>query len=1178
MMMGALALLAVSAQAKDLYVLDFANGEQCKPNPAREWKIAADGKSIRYASASWGMVGFSLGRLPKLDGEFRISFDVREFGVADPNDDYHWGMNFTYGCGNRGHFHSRGQGFQFINSSAEGKSLPGGAGGEHRLDRKAEDPAWTHVTLDVRKSSFAIRMDGETCVQKAIALAPIASWGFYAWRVDAEFANFRIETLPPLDVKRIEKPTFTLGATEPASATGAEWVPGLRGGQALHLRAARWGETRTVAYDFREPPVSSAFGGVSCWVKYANDAPIVRFLDADGKTLGDLRIRGDYPFGFHAALEDGKHTLTFRRRIGNEALRTGSGEWVQLAFSWREDGSFRFYMNGLPYPTGCLHGQVSDDLILGNVLGRTRRIAFESTSPNQDVTVQDLKLFRRPLTNREVELDYRRTMPLDFILVDDYLPAGRAAKLKVCAAPGGTFTRPKPVRGERNLRATVDVDVRVERCERKDPWHFAFTPVEGGASSVRALKVSAPTDVEIGPMTLGVGQYRVVATFGNGYRRVLPFRVCEPAEAASSGESDERWTKGALVWEHAFGDPYREAGDRGGLEGDRYGCVVPFREEDLGRPCLITFAWPDDKTRVMGLYMFRETPDLKARNHRDRLQGGLVAGDIYRTTGRMQTSEFLFYPSTTSHWFEVRTFVDNAPGALAKMSVHRLETPWPKLKLNLPEGVPGRTFGFTDEDQTFDTNLNADFLKRDYLAITKTLLEYFDYTGQNSFHYGISRYDAGLGPVEGVVDNGGMYPYSRAANMESVRRLAGHGVEYVGEIYMDELPEVKYAHLIDGDRSDWIMLDKEGNRLRGANFAKEEVSRAYVDHFIDEAARLAACGMRKVRLELMTMSCFGSWPSLDAGYDDANFADFRAATGLAFANLPAKAAGVADYRRRFETLTGAAYRAKWLKWRAEAVTRHVARVAERLRAVAPGTEVLVEIPSDPSPEQLYEQRGVDLAALAGVEGVRLGLCRSPTSEWWHEFRRFVKKGDAKARNWEAYFSLTNAVAARIRELQGSAAVAVFHNNYFETFRASLGGKRFGAYFESMDPKPWGRNFLREFAWALAVGDVQSVVIGDQPLGTLGNEDEAREFARAFRALPAVPFGDLPGVAAACPGVVARSAKTSAGEYVYVVNTTGDEVSAPLGLGPLVDLSSGRPADGATVALRPYELRSFLKGN
>ena len=89
------------------------------------------------------------------------------------------------------------------------------------------------------------------------------------------------------------------------------------------------------------------------------------------------------------------------------------------------------------------------------------------------------------------------------------------------------------------------------------------------------------------------------------------------------------------------------------------------------------------------------------------------------------------------------------------------------------------------------------------------------------------------------------------------------------------------------------------------------------------------------------------------------------------------------------------------------------------------------------------------------------------------------------------------------------------------------------------------------------------------------EDE-RVVRRAFRALPAVPVGDLPGVAAACPGVVARSAKMSAGEYVYVVNTAGDEVSAPLGLGPLVDLSSGRPADGATVALRPYELRSFRR--
>ena len=49
-----------------------------------------------------------------------------------------------------------------------------------------------------------------------------------------------------------------------------------------------------------------------------------------------------------------------------------------------------------------------------------------------------------------------------------------------------------------------------------------------------------------------------------------------------------------------------------------------------GRPVLLEIEWPDDKPRSMGLYLYVKSDEAM---HRDRLEGGIQAGDEYPNSG-----------------------------------------------------------------------------------------------------------------------------------------------------------------------------------------------------------------------------------------------------------------------------------------------------------------------------------------------------------------------------------------------------------------------------------------------------------------------------------------------------------------------------------------------------------------
>ena len=103
--------------------------------------------------------------------------------------------------------------------------------------------------------------------------------------------------------------------------------------------------------------------------------------------------------------------------------------------------------------------------------------------------------------------------------------------------------------------------------------------------------------------------------------------------------------------------------------------------------------------------------------------------------------------------------------------------------------------------------------------------------------------------------------------------------------------------------------------------------------------------------------------------------------------------------------------------------------------------------------------------------------------------------------------------------------------------------------------------------------------GGQPIGSAGRDAELREFAAAFRALPAKPFREVPGKS---DPVCVRFLETKEGVYLYAVNRiwTNAVVKVKFGkaLGKVVLLSPKQLQTVTTgelvISLAPYQLKSY----
>jgi len=1118
----------------------------------------------------------------------KIKMKMRRTAVSAANPG-HFGVELYGGDDFKAHCYTH-DGANFIATLHQGKktiSSHGTRGTKEAFPARTDAP-WVTLELYVQPTLTELHVAGSPQGMVIAKLLPLRRLSLYGYHNDIEVKDLEWERLPKAEEASSDpQPSFQAsfdrglaaqtahGELAPAKAVNLERVPGISG---LAVRVAAPGTacTNRPQLEYAVPGLFADHGTAMFWMKsdwdgrYTGDMPMYPMLDGfDAAGLRKMSIRMTWWISFILGRTGDLKGEEMKRDSRASWYR---GDWNHVAMVWSEGGWCKAYFNGLPYqqPFGF------DGAILANLdLKSVTRLTVGSGRQAADAAFDELKIFKRPLSNGEIYDEYRRFMPVDLLLNRSVIQAGASDEVIVTAAPGGYYMHPMPA-ARPPTTGRFDIRVRIADEAGKVVAEKDFAP-----------NLTAPTDLRVPVRNLPAGTYRVRCAVGpaGGLRerlmtlfgrprpagaaqRSFELQAYQPQEAMTPVRDEIRLGNvlfaknmrdgkileagGAKTVASPIGD-YIEGGDR---KMDRFAFEVPFLEKHLkGRTVMLEIEWPDDKPRSMGFYMY---PASKGAQHRDRLGGGVQSGIEYPLTGKMQKTRYLFHPGLSNYLFEARAMIGKFPAAVAGFRVYEVANErLPKLAVNAPEGLEGRRFGYQDEDETFDQNLGWDYKERSPQAVTERLLDYLDYTGQNAWQYPFMRYTGYNFPMEGASHS--LYPYRTDAFRYMADALHRRGKITIAGINLYTLPELYFLpdETAEHVKQGWTLSKftdaplQPGSQPR-PNPANPEVRALIARHVRETAQRFGHVpGVDGISF---TTHSIGFFTSLDDGYDDYTVDRFSRETGVAVA---AKSGA-----ERREFLTQAPQLGKWLEWRASQSAELFRQIRAEMDRVAPSLKLYVEtaLPDGPSPEN-----ATLLGQLQAIRGLYLVQVRNNTSH------RHRLHWGSPANDYDQML-YDPAVSARF--MNGKLGFANNAPTYFESFNGSLRNDAYAGYFQNADVKPFGRYFLKDMAFAVAAMDAQRYLIGAQPLGTWGRDAEAREFAQAYCALPALPFTSAPG---AQDPVTVRYLNTAKGTYVYAVSMLWDDCACEVTLSSnasLKDLSTGEPITRGAIRLKAFELRSF----
>jgi len=1056
----------------------------------------------------------------------------------------------------------------------------------HPCDVMATTGAWKKFRLVVSTSSLEFFLDGKPVFTKSASILPVNFISISRHGCELEFDDFKIE---PAAKERtdISAQPFRFTAEKKTGADGGTIAAAE--GEAVRVPA---GEriTRTLVFPVADL-LRNQSGAIMFWAALPASPGERRLLACDdgSRDVLSLTLR---PWETVAAIRRKAPLPDYGIALGLNPWRYGADNLAHVALTWDRE-AVRLYVNAMPYST--IQYDRSDIPPLSNPdLEGGRRLLLPA-----GITFDGLKLFQRPVSAREIYDEYRSRMPIDLVMQTQMFRSDRPVKLVLNAAPGGFFMHPMPTEAPIHP-AKVEISA-------------VLAPASGGDELFRAAPVSYDVsqslDIPLPELTLKPGNYLLSTETrygGSVFRRTFAIDVAAPP-AAPQPATREDFRTGREIYSCDFekttpamlGD-FRKVVNGGlrYLEGTnenfgRFGFEVKFPPETMGKPVLIEIDWPDDKPRLAAHYIYRPS---QGYCDRDRLQQGVQSGVEYPLTGKTVTTRYLFWPGFSEYLFEFRNLAAGRPAAVSALRVYEIEGgELPALAIETPKGLPGRSFGHLDEDQTFYMNLNRDYY--DHVLRGKgthpnfdvhvfgEMGKYFAYTGMNSFLYNLLRYYYVFYMTDTNTPPG--FPPEKAGGLDyMLDTLAENGISFLCGINISSIPEVAHSPVTapDAEKRGWLMGDRTGNAdggmfgSRSPNYpTNPEVAKFYLAH-IRKLAELLGKHGNVTGFALWTVP----WKNLAWGYDDYNINLFSRETGIA---VPKE--------KRYEFLTGPKRR-EWLRWRADKTTALVKAIADTVRAVNPKWELLVfpqdlDAFRDPATQGLpggvdaardrkkyyYENFGIDVDALERLDHVFFSPHVMPSRQPQVLYQ---------SNRLEPVNELTYDAKADRELFRGegrSRRLAGIYHDYFESIGVknpspTLLPEKYSCFFQDTDVKPWGRYFLKELTSQVAASDAQNIVFGAQPLGALGREAETREFARAYRALPALPFRDVPG---AEDPVAVRYLETENGTYFYLASLLWAPCRVTVdfadGAAEFRDLGTGKPIDSDTIELDAYQLRSFL---
>ncbi len=854
------------------------------------------------------------------------------------------------------------------------------------------------------------------------------------------------------------------------------------------------------------------------------------------------------------------------------------GDWRHVVITWGQGNWCTIYINGVAAAYNRFSGVefAVEKLSIGTIPEKLAGF------PGR---IDEIKIYDKALTGEEIFKEYSSLAIFDLIVDRQIYPAGKDFQIEIQAAPLGHLhgnvpqkKYPSPSQGDIELILKDKAGKTISRESRQNLNISGLTPLtlkapalEKGFYALHVQMKSGGKSLERA-FTVYLGDREPENSSEESIQYLAPVFQMNAEKLSSTPAGTLRELKGVK---------YLESGTQKGS--------VLFCEVDLpeaytkGELLALEIEWPDDKARAMGIYIY--PPKGSGSEIRDRVGGGIAAGDEFPNSNDFCKTTYLFHGARTKYLLELRTLISGRPAALASVTIRPVSGALPKLTLQLPPELPGRRIGHLDEDQSFDYNFDWDNTRPilgNTLPVDEKLvcqlIEYLNYTGQNLFTLPLMRYDFTAYQ---------RFPFDPGARVLPFSTDIGYWVEMFGKYGIEfdtianivtppelENPYFKRKYTREGMVTASVDGMESGyGRNNPVHPENRRMVLAEVREFMQRFGKLS--NMKGFDLWL-------EWPGVSFtdktfGFDDFTVELFSRESGVKVPDFQENV-----FKKRYEFLMNDQNRAKWQAWRAAKTTELIKAIRAEIDKFRPdmtlyvscrvpeGNTGLLTVENLDPVKELYESRSLDVNEVNRIPNVVFNPMRNPLQKLWDK-------------HWNNSFSTSDeAMSDRARFLPFRRADRNYINSYrtyFESFSKSPMQEQYPSNFQNCELKPHGRFFLKDLAESIAFTDAQRICVGAQPLASMGREAEMREFVKAYRALPDLPFQDVKD---AVDPVTVRFLNTANGTYLYAVNLIHAPVEVMLkinGAGNMSDLSSGEKiaqGNGSfNISLKPFELRSFL---
>jgi len=1006
-----------------------------------------------------------------------------------------------------------------------------------------------------------------------------------------------LETLFHLDFDQGFAAAEARGSKEPTNANRPTLVPGISG------QAAQFAARQSLRYA-EDKNLRKACGAISAWVQMPSDGCDVKdwlhLFREEGPNNAGSNALWLWFYPQNGLRWDPRDPADSHTVLGASAAWK-KGAWHHVIACWDACRGTAVYLDGKLRSFGSSGDggkkfiPISWDPIAypAFIVGAD---AVEGHRPWQGA-IDEFKIFSRPLTVEEARAEYGRfcAVPVEATALDPYLWAGERQTLTLSLENlKGAALRANVRYAVKNAAGTAVAqgDLGQQMIADDKPQHILLNltlPEKG----TYALTVTVGTDAGSRTFASDITALNRTEPARDAERALVTVAEVDAAALTSVIESAP-----SKVVDSPLG-AYREAGTQ---RTDRFALTFKIKEPNVPHVAVVTY--PDDKSRTMEVML--QPLDV----HNDyQAQTGVFTGDEYPLSHAMQEQKIVFWPQCENMSFIFMTAETDRPAAVKSLKVYKLEGGFPRLAVKPFVGsVPAREIGLYHEDPVFADcygslpgHPDMHFLPQ-FETVIDRMLDYHQSFGMNTVHYPISWYHGPLfgSEAEPLTDFGGR-PHPAGYPKYLMRRLAARGMTFNGWLHLHQIDSLLPYTITDDDRvrngEETVINMRFDNRLFFRAWHGRDPVYNPLDPHVQEAVKrqfaeiVARYGdepaLNGLTLNTVRHSLF-AFGSLDSGYNDVNLVRFQSETGIL---IPADRKDRFRFAKSYQWLMANA-KEPWIQWRCHKLHDYYKELAGILRAqrkdLTLGVVIFAAEDGKATADYLdATQRPLEWAREQGIDPTLY------TSDPEIVFRYSMVPADLR---WRRGHGATEPEVYAVRTVDSAPEIVVpialtpsasvnMHDRYFENDVAQkaplkgLSSKTSECAWRVSALNGNSYHGLENHVFALNNLDALTITKGGFLVGTFGIEDKIGRFAKAYRALPAVKFDDVAGLA---DPVRVRQKVVDGGNFFYVLNRLPYPVDVEIRLEgeEAVDLVSGENASHGKLSLklRPYDLRTFRQSD